>query len=51
MRHAHYTIRLGRSTAGESLLFSAAFLGVIIALTSALYLIDVATMHALLSVP
>ena len=32
-------------------MFSAAFIGVIIALTSALYLIDVATMHALLAVP
>jgi hypothetical protein len=32
-------------------MFSAAFIGVIIALTSALYLIDVATMRALLSVP
>jgi hypothetical protein len=50
MRHA-YSIRLGRNSAGENLLFSAAFIGVIIALTSALYLIDVATMHAMLSVP
>ena len=50
MRHTH-SIRLGRRSAGESLLFSAAFIGVIIALTSALYLIDVATMRALLAVP
>jgi hypothetical protein len=50
MRHAH-SIGLGRSSAGESLLFSAAFIAVIIALTSALYLIDVAAIRALLSVP
>jgi hypothetical protein len=50
MRHAH-SIRFGRNSAGDSLLFSAAFIGVIIALTAALYLIDVATMHAILSVP
>jgi hypothetical protein len=50
MRHAH-SIRLARNSAGESLMFSAAFIGVIIALTSVLYLVDVATMHALLSVP
>jgi hypothetical protein len=50
MRHAH-SLRLGRGSASESLLFSAAFVVVIIALTSALYLVDMATMRALLSVP
>jgi hypothetical protein len=32
-------------------MFSAAFIGVIVVLTLALYLVDVATMHALLSLP
>lgn len=50
MRHAQ-SIRLGRRSAGESLMFSAVFIGVIIALTSALYLIDVAAMRAILAVP
>jgi hypothetical protein len=40
----------GHSTS-EGLLFSATFVGAVIAIISALYLVDVAAVHALLAVP
>jgi hypothetical protein len=50
MRRAD-TIGFSRTSSGEGKLFSAAFIGAVIALTSVLYLIDVATVRALLSIP
>ncbi|HWY13554.1 MAG TPA: hypothetical protein VNX86_00240 [Rhizomicrobium sp.] len=40
-----------RKSNGEGLVFSAAFVGAVIAITSALYAIDIATARALLSIP
>jgi hypothetical protein len=51
MRHARATGFLARRSHSEGLLFSAAFVGAIIAITSALYAIDVAAARALLSLP
>jgi hypothetical protein len=50
MRQAN-TIGFSRHSSGEGTLFSAAFIGAIIAITALLYLIDVATVRALFAVP
>jgi hypothetical protein len=47
MRHAQPT----RYFSGEGLPFSAALVGAVVALASALYAIDMATVRALLSLP
>jgi hypothetical protein len=51
MRYAHPTRFFARKFHGENLLFSAAFVGAVIAITSALYALDVATVRALLTFP
>jgi len=51
MRHAYSTRYLPRNPNGGGLLFSAAFVGAILAITSVLYALDIATMRSLLSFP
>lgn len=50
MRHAD-TIGFSPGSSGDGKLFSAAFIGVVIAITSVLYLIDVVAVRALFSIP
>ena len=49
MRQGHLQNASTRSS--EKLLFSAVFIGALIAVTTALYAIDIATVRALLSLP
>jgi hypothetical protein len=51
MRYAQSTRPLPRHASGDGLLYSAAFVAAVIAITSALYAIDMATVRALLTFP
>ncbi|MGH6878492.1 MAG: hypothetical protein ACREHV_14115 [Rhizomicrobium sp.] len=51
MRHALHAGFGTRNSTGEGLLFSAAFVSVVVAIASALYAMDVAMVRALLSFP
>ncbi|HEY2445403.1 MAG TPA: hypothetical protein VGI20_06665 [Rhizomicrobium sp.] len=51
MRRTRSARSLPGNSHGEGLIFSAAFVGAVIAITSALYAIDIATARALLSFP